>query len=169
MAESTAEPPIAGTTTYRASEIEEVVPRWQALGAHQGVATPMILSRRTIWMPTCAGTAITGLRYCRVLSPAQAVRDGLPGQPLPGGAVSVADHRFAVQWTIRRHPWSAGVGLSHSSRHLLWCGDCQSCAVAAAVDRSAGFEVAADSFPDDVADVAVLMFSEPPDALIGVI
>src|SRR5262249_8084819 len=62
-----------------------------------------------------------GLRYCRVLSPAHAVRDGLPCQPLPGGAVSVGDYRFAVQWTIRRHPWSAGVGLSHSSRHLLEC------------------------------------------------
>jgi len=35
--------------------------------------------------------------------------------------------------------------------------------------RLAGFEVAADSFPDDVADVAVLVFGEPADALVGVI
>jgi len=30
------------------------------------------------------------------------------------------------------------------------------------MDRSAGFEVAADGLSDDVTDVAVLVFSEPP-------
>jgi len=35
--------------------------------------------------------------------------------------------------------------------------------------RSAGFKVAVDGLADDVADLAVLVFGQPADALIGVI
>jgi hypothetical protein len=34
---------------------------------------------------------------------------------------------------------------------------------------STGFEVAADGLTDDIADLAVLVFGEPADALVGVI
>jgi hypothetical protein len=33
----------------------------------------------------------------------------------------------------------------------------------------AGFEVPVDGFPDDIADLAMLVFGEPTDTLIGVV
>src|SRR5947209_14707873 len=75
-------------------------------------------------------------------------------------------------WSTRRSdagPSSEAAELSHSPQPPFGAGTANRALRSPVTRRSAGFEIAVDGLTDDVADLAVLVFGEPADALVGVI